>query len=107
MMEPASSPVLAPTKAGSSCKQDAETEAKHAEDIMGAAFTTTRYFHVERRMLNGAASSCQWGKVFLLAGFDGAASLQHCKPSGACHGLLESKATGCCYQDLLAISQKK
>lgn len=58
-------------------------------------------------MLIGAASSCQWGKVFPLAGFDRAVSLQHCKPSGARRGLLESKATGCCYQDLLAISQQK
>lgn len=99
--------VLALTKPGSSCKQDAETEAKHAEDIMDAAFTTIRYFHVERRMLNGAAGSCQWGKVFPLAGFDGGASLQNWKASGARHGLLERKANSLLLSKFTCNSSKR
>lgn len=43
---------------------------------MDAAFTTIRYFGVERRMLNGAAGSCQWGKEFPLAGFDGVKTIR-------------------------------
>lgn len=74
-------------------------------DIMDAAFTTIGYFHAERRMLNSADGSCQWGKAFPLAGFDGAASLQHCKASGAL-GLHERKAAGYFYLALLTISQK-
>lgn len=99
--------VLTLTKAGSSCKQDVDTKAKLSEDIMDAAFTTIKYLHVERRMLNGAAGSCQWGKAFPLAGLDVAASLQHSITSGARHGLQDWRAAGCCYFYLQFHKKKK